>query len=45
MAFTGTAGDAVFHAITDFMPVRGSMGMDAGAVAGKGEAVCLDEAV
>ena len=45
MAFTGTMADAVFHTVTDFMPVRGSMGMDAGAVAGKGKAVLGNEAV
>ena len=45
MPFTGTVADAVFHTVTDFMPVRGSMGMDAGTVAGKGEAVRRDEPV
>ena len=45
MPFTGTVADAVFHTVTDFMPVRGSMGMDAGAVTGKGEAVRRDKPV
>ncbi len=45
MAFAGAARDTVFHTFTDFMPIRGCMGMDAGAVAGKGEAVFRDEPV
>ena len=45
MAFTGTAWGAVFPALTDFMPIRGGMGMDAGAVTGKGKAALGDEAV
>ena len=39
MTFAGTMADAVFHTVTDFMPVRGSMGMDAGAVTGKRKAI------
>ena len=45
MPFTGAAGDAVFHTLTDFMPIRGRMGMDTGAVTGKGKAVLWEEAV
>ncbi len=45
MTFAGTMADAVFHTVTDFMPVRGSMGMDAGAVTGKRKAILGDEAV
>ena len=39
MALTGAVCHAVFQTVTDFMPVRGGMGMDTGAVTGKGEAV------
>ena len=45
MAFTGAASDTFFQAVTDLMPIRGGMGMDAGAVAGKGEAVFRDEPI
>ena len=45
MAFTGTARDTFFKAVTDLVPVRGGMGMDAGAVAGKGEAIFGYESV
>ena len=31
MAFTGTARDALLGAAADLMPIRGSVGMDAGA--------------
>ena len=44
-AFTGTARDALLGAATDLMPIRGSMGMDAGAVAGKRDAVLGDKPV
>lgn len=45
MAFTGTARDIFFHTFTDFMLIRGCMGMDTGAVAGKGKAVFRDELI
>lgn len=45
MPFTGAAGDVVFHTLTNFMPIRGRMGMDTGAVTGKGKAVFWDESV
>lgn len=45
MPVTGAVGNAVFAAIADFMSMRGCVGMDAGAVAGNGNAVCGDEAV
>ena len=45
MAFTGTAGDAIFHTVTCFMPIRGGVGMDTGAIARKGEAITRDEPV
>lgn len=45
MTFTGTASDAIFQTFTDFMPTRGSMGMNTGAVAGKGESVPRNESV
>ena len=44
MAFTGTARDALFRTAADPMPIRGSVGMDAGAVAGKRDAVLGEEA-
>ena len=45
MAFTGAVGNAVSGAFADLMAIRGCRGMDAGAVAGKGDAVCRDESV
>ena len=45
MPFTRAVGDAVIHTLTDFMPVRGSMGMDTSAIAGKGEPALGDEPV
>ncbi len=42
MPSAGAMWDTVFPAFADFMPVRGGMGMDTGAVAGKGEAMCRD---
>lgn len=45
MAFTGAARDTIFEAFTKLMPIGRGMGMDAGAVAGKGEAVFWDEPV
>ena len=45
MASTGTAHDPLFRAATDLMPIRGSMGMDAGAITGKGDAVLGDKPV
>lgn len=39
MAFTGTARDALFRTAADPVPIRGSVGTDAGAVAGKRDAV------
>ena len=45
MAFTGAVGNAVFHTFTDLMPIRGSMGMDTGAVTGEGNAVGREQAV
>ncbi len=45
MAFTGTAWDALLGAAADLMPIRGSVGMDAGAVAGKCDAVLWDKPV
>lgn len=45
MAFTGTARDALFRTAAGPMPIRGSVGMDAGAVAGKRDAVLGDKPV
>ncbi len=45
MAFTGTARDALFRTAADPVPIRGSVGMDAGAVAGKRDAVLGDKPV
>lgn len=45
MAFTGTARDTIFQTVTYPVTIRGGMGMDAGAVAGKGESVPRDESV
>jgi len=45
MTFTGTMGNAVFHAFADFMAIRGCVGMDTGAIAGKGDAICRDKPV
>lgn len=45
MAFAGTMGGAVFHAFADLMPIRGSVGMDTGAITGKSEAIGRDEPV
>lgn len=45
MAFTGTARDPLFRAVTDLTPIRGGVGMDAGAVAGKRDAVLRDKPV
>ncbi len=44
MASAGTMGFSVFPAMAELMPIRGSVGMDTGAVAGEGEAVGGDEA-
>lgn len=43
MSFTGTMGDTVFHAFADLMLIRGSVGMDTDAGAGKGDAVRRDK--
>lgn len=43
MAFAGTARDTIFQTVTDLVSIRGSMGMDAGAVTGKGESDLRDE--
>ena len=45
MTFTGAVGIAVFHAVTDFVSIRGSMGMDTGAIAGESDAVPWNEPV
>ena len=45
MAPAGVVGCAVIQTVTDFMSVRGGMGMDTGAVAGKGDAVCRKKAI
>ena len=45
MAFTGAAVDGVYRAFADFMSIRRCVGMNAGAVAGNGNAVCGDESV
>ncbi|WP_275443809.1 hypothetical protein [Petralouisia muris] len=45
MAFASAMGDVVFHAFADLMAIRGCMGMDTGAIAGKGDAICRDESV
>lgn len=45
MAFASAMGDVVFHASADLMAIRGCMGMDTGAIAGKGEAIGRDETV
>lgn len=45
MALTGAACDSFFQTFPDLMPIRGCMGMDTGAVAGKGESVPRDETV
>ena len=45
MPSAGTMGYAVFRTFTDLMPIRGSVGMDTSAVAGKSEAVRRDESV
>ena len=45
MAFTGTARDALFRTAADPVPIRGSVGTDAGAVAGKRDAVLGDKPV
>lgn len=45
MALTVTKYDSVFHVPADFMTMRGCVGMDAGAVAGKGKPVYRDESV
>jgi hypothetical protein len=45
MAFTVTAGDAVLHTVTDFIPIRGSAEMDTGTIAEKGETISGDEPV
>ena len=33
MAFTGIPSDAAFHTLTNFMPIRRRMGIDAGSIA------------
>lgn len=45
MAFAGTMTDAAFCTFADLMPIRGGVGMDTGAVAGNGNAVCGDKPV
>lgn len=45
MALTRAAGDTAVGAVADFTAIRGSMGMDAGAVAGKGEPIRRNETV
>ncbi len=45
MAFASAMGDVVFHTFADLMAIRGCMGMDTGAIAGKGDAICRDESV
>ena len=45
MAPAGAVCASVLHTVTDFMSIRGGMGMDTGAVAGKGEAVRREEPV
>lgn len=45
MAFTGTMEDRVFRAFADFMPIRGCVGMDTGAIAREGDTICRDKSV
>ena len=45
MAHTGAACYPVIQTVTVLMPVRGGMGMDTGAVTGKGQAVFWDEPI
>lgn len=45
MAFTGAMENAVFHAFADFMAIRKCVGMDTGAIAGKGDTICRDKPV
>lgn len=45
MALTRAAADTVYRAFANFMSIRGSMGMDTGAVTGKGKTVFWDESV
>lgn len=45
MAFTGTVRDALLGAAADLMPIRGRVGMDAGAVAREGDTVLGDKPV
>lgn len=45
MAFAGTSGNTMFQTIADLISIRGRMGMDAGTVSGKGDAVLRDESV
>lgn len=44
MAFTGTMADAIFLVFVDLTSIRVCVRMDAGAIAGKCEMVCRDEA-
>lgn len=37
--------DAVSRAFTDFMTIRGGVGMDTGAIVGKGDTICRDKSV
>lgn len=45
MAFTRAVVDTVYRALANFMSIRGSMGMDTGAVTGKGKTVFWDKTV
>ncbi len=45
MAPAGAVGGTVFVAFAGFMSIRGVMGMDTGAIAGKGDAIGGDKAV
>ena len=45
MAHTGAVCYPIIQTVTDLMPVRGGMGMDTGAVTGKGQAVFWDEPI
>ena len=45
MAPAGAVCDPVLQTAADFMPIRGGMGMDTGAVTGKSETVCREKPV
>ena len=45
MAPAGAVLDSILPTFADFMPVRGGMGMDTGAIAGKGNAVSGEKPV